>query len=201
MNPLIETPFINLLFTLRPCRREELQSTYDDFVRTVIEVSDNTADYKRLFRILTHTQARLELLHPARTTRLKSTECEISPTRYIAAAKRIVESELRLLNERIVHPSLFQPPRKNDIPDLFWSSEFTKRDLVELLSALEYLGPILNAVGKYAPFSVLVAFAEKTLNISLPNAYKIREEVLNRKTKSTDFLERLIDALIEKSTK
>ena len=41
MNPLIETPFINLLFTLRPCRREELQSTYDDFVRTVIEVSDN----------------------------------------------------------------------------------------------------------------------------------------------------------------
>lgn len=201
MNPLIDTPFINLLFTLRPCRREELQSTYDDFVRSVIEVSDNTADYKRLFRILTHTQARLELLHPARTTRLKSTECEISPTRYIAAAKRIVESELRLLNERVVHPSLFQPPRKNDIPDLFWSSEFTKRDLVELLSALEYLGPILNAVGKYAPFSVLVAFAEKTLNISLPNAYKIREEVLNRKTKSTDFLERLIDALIEKSTK
>lgn len=201
MNPLIDTPFINLLFTLRPCRREELESAYDDFVRTVIEVSDNTADYKRLFRILTHTQARLELLHPARTTRLKSTECEISPTRYIAAAKRILESELMLLNERVMHPSLFQPPRKHDIPDLFWSSEFTKRDLVELLSALEYLGPILNAVGKYAPFSVLVAFAEKTLNISLPNAYKIREEVLNRKTKSTDFLERLIDALIEKSTK
>lgn len=73
-----------------------------------------------------------------------------------------------------------------------WSSCF---------SALEYLGPILNAVGKYAPFSVLVAFAEKTLNVSLPNAYKIREEVLNRKTKSTDFLERLIDALIEKSAK
>lgn len=105
------------------------------------------------------------------------------------------------MNERVVHPSLFQPTRKNDIPDLFWSSEFTKRDLVELLSALEYLGPILNAVGKYAPFSVLVAFAEKTLNVSLPNAYKIREEVLNRKTKSTDFLERLIDALIEKSAK
>ena len=160
MNPLIDTPFINLLFTLRPCRREELESAYDDFLRTVIEAS-----------------------------------------RYIVAAKRIVESELSLLNERVVHPSLFQPPRKNDIPDLFWSSEFTKRDLVELLSALEYLGPILNAVGKYAPFSVLVAFAEKTLNVSLPNAYKIREEVLNRKTKSTDFLERLIDALIEKSAK
>lgn len=42
---------------------------------------------------------------------------------------------------------------------------------------------------------------KKTLNVSLPNAYKIREEVLNRKTKSTDFLERLIDALIEKSAK
>lgn len=31
----------------------------------------------------------------------------------------------------------------------------------------------------YAPFSVSVAFAEKTLNVSLPNAYKICEEVLN----------------------
>lgn len=200
MNPLIDTPFINLLFTLRPCRREELESAYDDFVRTVIEVCDNTTDYKLLFRILTHTQVRLEMLYPSRT-RVKSNAGEVSASRYIVAAKRIVESELSLLNERVVHPSLFQPPRKNDIPDLFWSSEFTKRDLVELLSALEYLGPILNAVGKYAPFSVLVAFAEKTLNVSLPNAYKIREEVLNRKTKSTDFLERLIDALIEKSAK
>ena len=106
-----------------------------------------------------------------------------------------------MLNDRIEHPTLFQTLHKNDIPDLFWSSEFSKRDLVELLSALEYLGPILNAVGKYAPFSVLVTFAEKTLNVSLPNAYKIREEVLNRKRKSTDFLERLIEALIERSTK
>ena len=198
---LINTWFIRLLSESRLSNKNELQPAYDDFVRTVIEVSDNTTDYKLLFRILTHTQARLELLHPVRTTRFKSGECEVSPTRYVAAAKRILESELMLLNERVVHPSLFQPPRKNDIPDLFWSSEFTKRDLVELLSALEYLGSILNAVGKYAPFSVLVAFAEKTLNISLPNAYKIREEVLNRKTKSTDFLERLIDALIEKSAK
>ena len=98
-----------------------MESAYEVFLRTVIEVCDNTADYKRLFRILTHTQARLELLHPVRTTHLKSMECEVSPTRYIAAAKRILESELMLLNERIGHPSLFQPPRKNDIPDLFWS--------------------------------------------------------------------------------
>ena len=200
MNLLIDTPFINLLATSCCCRQNELESAYDAFLRTVIEVCDSTADYKQLFRILTHTQVRLGMLHPLRT-RAKSTAGEVSTARYIAAAKRIVESELSLLNERIVHPSLFQPPRKNDIPDLFWSSEFTKRDLVELLSALEYLGPILNAVGKYAPFSVLVTFAERTLNISLPNAYKIREEVLNRKTKSTDFLERLIEALIEKSTK
>lgn len=200
MNPLIDTPFINLLAASCFCRQDELESSYNAFLRTVIEVCDNTVDYKQLFRILTHTQVRLEMSHPLRT-RAKSTAGEVSTARYIAAAKRIVESELSLLNERIVHPSLFQPPRKNDIPDLFWSSGFTKRDLVELLSALEYLGPILNAVGKYAPFSMLVTFAERTLNISLPNAYKIREEVLNRKTKSTDFLERLIEALIEKSTK
>ena len=200
VDALINNRFINLLSASCLCCQEELESAYDDFLRTVIEVCDNTTDYKLLFRILTHTQVRLEMLYPSRT-RVKSNAGEISASRYIVAAERIVESELRLLHERIEHPTLFQPSLRNDIPDLHWSSEFTKRDLVELLSALEYLGPILNAFGKYAPFSVLVAFAEKTLNVSLPNAYKIREEVLNRKTKSTDFMERLIEALIEKSTK
>ena len=52
MNPLIDTPFINLLFTLRPCRREELESAYDDFLRTVIEVCDNTTDYKLLLSLI-----------------------------------------------------------------------------------------------------------------------------------------------------
>ena len=97
MNPLIDTPFINLLFTPRPCRREELESAYDDFLRTVIEVCDNTTDYKLLFRILTHTQVRLEMLYPSRT-RVKSNVGEVSASRYIAAAKRIVESELSILN-------------------------------------------------------------------------------------------------------
>jgi len=195
---LINTRFIRLLSESRRSNNNELESAYDDFLRTVIEVCDNTADYKQLFRTLTFTQIRLGMLRPARN-RTKVAKSDIG--RYIVAAERIIESELRLLHERIEHPTLFQPSLRNDIPDLHWSSEFTKRDLVELLSALEYLGPILNTFGKYAPFSVLVAFAEKTLNVSLPNAYKIREEVLNRKTKSTDFLERLIEALIEKSTK
>lgn len=198
MNPLIDTPFINLLSKTQSYG-PELDSAYNDFVRTVISVCDNTEDYKCLFRMLTHAQIRLGMLHPSRTHRMGPHG--ISPIRYVTAAKRIIESELRLLNDRIEHPTLFQTLHKNDISDLFWSSEFSKRDLVELLSALEYLGPILNAVGKYAPFSVLVTFAEKTLNVSLPNAYKIREEVLNRKRKSTDFLERLIEALIERSTK
>ncbi len=198
MNELVNSKLFRLLSVSDSFDRAEIESAYDAFVRQVIEVCDNTADYKLLFRTLTLTQIRLGMLRPVRN-RTKVAKSDIG--RYIVAAERIIESELRLLHERIEHPTLFQPSLRNDIPDLHWSSEFTKRDLVELLSALEYLGPILNAMGKYAPFSVLVAFAEKTLNVSLPNAYKIREEVLNRKTKSTDFLERLIDALIEKSAK
>ena len=198
MNELVNSKLFRLLSVSDSFDRAEIESAYDAFVRQVIEVCDNTADYKQLFRTLTLTQIRLGMLRPARN-RTKDAKTDVG--RYIVAAERIIESELRLLHERIEHPTLFQPSLRNDIPDLHWSSEFTKRDLVELLSALEYLGPILNTFGKYAPFSVLVAFAEKTLNVSLPNAYKIREEVLNRKTKSTDFLERLIEALIEKSTK
>ena len=101
MNPLNDTSFMNLLSASRPCRREELESAYDDFVRTVIEVCDNTTDYKLLFRILTHTQVRLEILYPSRT-RVKSNAGEVSASCYIAAAKRIVQSELSLLNERVV---------------------------------------------------------------------------------------------------
>lgn len=198
MNALVGSKLFRLLSVSDSFDRAEIESAYDAFVRQVIEVCDNTADYKQLFRILTLTQIRLGMLRPVRNC-TKVAKSDIG--RYIVAAERIVESELRLLHERIEHPTLFQPSLRNDIPDLHWSSEFTKRDLIELLSALEYLGPILNTFGKYAPFSVLVAFAEKTLNVSLPNAYKIREEVLNRKTKSTDFLERLIEALIEKSMK
>lgn len=114
MNPLNDTSFMNLLSASRPCRREELESPTTIFSATVIEVCDNTTDYKLLFRILTHTQVRLEMLYPSRT-RVKSNAGEVSASRYIAAAKRIVQSELSLLNERVVHPSLFQPPRKNDI--------------------------------------------------------------------------------------
>lgn len=111
MNALVDSKLFRLLSESQSFNRADIESAYDDFLRTVIEVCDNTTDYKLLFRILTHTQVRLEMLYPSRT-RVKSNVGEVSASRYIAAAKRIVESELCLLNERVVHPSLFQPPRK-----------------------------------------------------------------------------------------
>lgn len=48
MNPLIDTPFINLLSKTQSYG-PELDSAYNDFVRTVISVCDNTEDYKCLF--------------------------------------------------------------------------------------------------------------------------------------------------------
>lgn len=193
MDTLINLRFVQLLSSSKECDPDVLDSAYKDFIRAVVELCDNSDDYKYLFRTLTHTKVRIEMLRSAhRKTNL---------IKYISAADKIIESELKLLNERINHPSLFQQSPHIDIPELYWNSDFSKRDLVELLTSLEHLGPILNTVGKFVSFSVLVTFAEKTLHISLPNAYKIREEVLNRKTKSADFLKRLIDALIEKGTK
>lgn len=50
MNPLIDKSFMNpLLSASRFCRREESESAYDDFLRTVIEVCNNTADYRQIF--------------------------------------------------------------------------------------------------------------------------------------------------------
>nr|DAZ61845.1 MAG TPA: RteC protein [Caudoviricetes sp.] len=195
MDTLVNTPFIQALtnYDKIPISTKKLDIFYNEFIIKLIELCDNSSDYKYLFRILTYTQIQIEILHPANKKSIV--------VKYITATDKVIESELRLLNERIAHPSLFQQPVTTDIPELYWSTNFSKRDLVELLTGIEYLGPILNAVGKTASFSMLVTIAEKTLHISLPNAYKIRDEVLNRKTKSADFLKRLIDALIEKSVK
>ena len=143
MNALVDSKLFRLLSVSDSFDRAEVESAYDDFLRTVIEVCDNTTDYKLLFRILTHTQVRLEMLYPSRT-RVKSGAGEVSASRYIAAAKRIVESELCLLNERVVHPSLFQPPRKNDIPDFTDGKTAFYFGPLEYMQWAEELNPMLD---------------------------------------------------------
>ena len=115
----------------------------------------------------------------------------------------MIESELRLLDLLLHHPEFFTkaPATKTPDFDLYWSTEFSKRDLVELLIALEHLGVIRSKKGNAAAFSAFVAYAEQTLHLTLPNAYKIREEVLGRKTRNASFLDRLRSAFIEKSQK
>lgn len=174
----------------------EILDLYHRFASATTEFCDKSNDYKLLFRTLSYTHEHLDLLFHKHSTKNKHIL-----HKYIRAAIHLIESEQKLLNNRLTYPTLFQQPTQIDIPDLYWNSKFSKRDLVELLTSVEHLGPILNAVGKLVSFSVLVTFAEKTLHISLPNAYKIREEVLSRKTKSADFLKRLLDALIEKTEK
>lgn len=75
----------------------------------------------------------------------------------LRAAIELVDSELALLRMRAENPALFTNEKAVVVSELFWCPDFTKRDLVELLTALELLQSIRMADGKAIPFSRLVA--------------------------------------------
>lgn len=72
---------------------------------------------------------------------------------------------------------------------------------MEILSSLEDLTAILNEAGKPASFAAVVTKFEQVFNIELPQPYKIRMQILERKIKCTDFVDRMRRALIERSEK
>ncbi len=111
---------------------------------------------------------------------------------------KLVQSEKELLERKITNPTLFHNTNHLLKSELKWSSTFSKRDLIELLAALDAISAITKTNGEILPFSKLVSSAEVFLNIKLPNSYKIRDEVLARKIKASDFLCKLKTALENK---
>lgn len=104
---------------------------------------------------------------------------------------KLVQSEKELLERRITNPTLFHNNNHLLKSDLMWSSKFSKRDLLELLIALDAISAITKVDGTNAPFVNLVSSFEEFLNIKFPNPYKEREAILARPYKTTDFLNRL----------
>jgi len=83
--------------------------------------------------------------------------------------------------------------------DLFWNPELGKRALMEILSSLDEMTAFLNKSGRPSSFASIVAHFETLLHIELPRPYQIRTQVLERKIKRTDFIDKMKDALMKMS--
>lgn len=171
---------------------QELSSLYKCFIKTLILLCDTVYDYKRLFRELTIAIVQLKLL-------AHGTEDVSFAQKYIAAAIALMESELHLLKERIDHPALFQPPASTQSYDLHLSKQYTKHDLIELLSSIDCAAMLVDSKGESIPFAKLVALSEELLGIKLSNPYNKRAKILDRKIKTVKFLRVLQESLVEKS--
>lgn len=194
METLINSDFIQTLSdpNIQNFCIQELSSLYKGFIKTLILLCDTVYDYKRLFRELTIAIVQLKLLAPG-------TEDVSFAHKYIVAAIALMESELHLLKERIDHPALFQPPASTKSYDLHLSEQYTKHDLIELLSSIDCAAMLVDSKGESIPFAKLVALSEELLGIKLSNPYNKRAKILDRKIKTVKFLRVLQESLVERS--
>lgn len=94
---------------------------------------------------------------------------------------------------------LFAQGQKPEESELFWNPELGKRALVEVLASLSAMEAFLNKSGKPASFISVVAHFEALLHVNLPRPYQIRTQVLERKIKQTEFIDRMKNAMIKLS--
>lgn len=84
---------------------------------------------------------------------------------------------------------------------IYWNPKLGKRALIEILAALECLGAFLDENGKPASFASIVSNFERFLHVEFNRPYKTRTEILERKIRTTNFIDRMRHALLEKSEK
>ena len=166
----------------------EILDAFDEFTLVVASiVDDSTLGYKQHYRILSY-------IHSMLLARKSGS----NHSAYTTAAIHFIQSELELLKEARIHLPKQLPRQPSQI---HWSEKLTKRDLIELLTALDQTEAIVDASGKKISYSSLIETFEQLLNLDLSKSYNIRSEVLSRKIKCTDFLNRLTKAVVEKSQK
>lgn len=178
MNALTKTRFIQVLST-EIVTTSQIEPLYKEFVQTLIVLSDNISDYKYLFRMLTFTKIRLDLISQRKR---KNYLIE----KYIIAAKDLLSSELQLLDKQITNPSFFRTNIKK--PNVHLSHRYTKHDLIELISAIESAEVFVDDKGDPIPFIQLISIFENLLGIKLPHPFNQRTKVLERKIHTTKFL-------------
>lgn len=119
----------------------------------------------------------------------------------ICKASAAVAARIRIEEYRMQYPQaeLFTQKQGPMESELFWNPEYGKRALMEILTSLYAMEAFLNKSGNPSSFASIIAHFEVLLHVELPRPYQIRTQVLERKLKRTDFIDKMKDALIKLS--
>lgn len=125
---------------------------------------------------------------------------------FLTKTTMLLESHLHILEMEVqfpvnvkcppTYPKDFEP-----ISNLKWSENFTKRDLIELITALDHLGAVQMSTGDPASFKTIVSAFEVLFNVTLNYPHQQREDIVARKIKTTHFIGKMANAVVERSQK
>ena len=122
----------------------------------------------------------------------------------IKRAKANLRTCIAQNEKRLTFPELFSPTIPPPSSPLHWNtSKFSKRDLIELASALYASQAVVDNDGRPISFIQLAQSLASTMNIQFPNntIYNEREYIRSVKRNTTAFISQLASALSEKSRK
>ena len=197
MNTILECRFMRILLKGKKYDYDPnyLLAAYTDFRLMLLSVADGEQQYKEKFRTL-------KSLHGILDVRLQSSQFTTDHGSHLQAyaslALRLMAVEIELLEKQLQYPSLFptQDSTSKKISPLYWNTDkFTKTSLVSLLTALDAVGACRDCNGERSPFITIVNEFEQLFNISIPNAYARRDELLGRGESRVRFIRELLRSL------
>ena len=100
--------------------------------------------------------------------------------------------------KRLTFPELFTPVLPGEKSPFHWNlDKFTKRDLLELLTALCRAEAIVDDRGKPAAYARVVSSVAERLHLSISesSAYNERDTILNIKRNPAAFISHLVTCL------
>jgi hypothetical protein len=119
----------------------------------------------------------------------------------VAQAYALLNAKIRMIELKSQYPEadIWQVAVQIPESELYWNPDCGKRALMEIISALVYLTAFVDKDRKPAPFIKVIAHFERLLHIELPQPYKMRLQLLERKIKCTAFVDKMRNVLIENS--
>ncbi|MBQ3186733.1 MAG: hypothetical protein IJB62_04145 [Alistipes sp.] len=178
-----------------------LLASFQDFKSLLLTISDDAHNYRKKFRTLKSLRGLLEIHIQSDKFRNERGE---NIQAFTTLALKQVSVELDLLEKQLQYPDLFTLTDKLSHPtssSLVWNTKtYTKRDLIELITALTDAGAILSPNGNSIAFSTAVKEFASFLNITISTsqAYNERDNIKSIKQNPASFTEKLV--CIQKGT-
>ncbi len=121
----------------------------------------------------------------------------------VAQAHALLNAEVKMIELKSQYPEadIWQVAVKMPESELYWNPACGKRALMEIISALVYLTAFVDKNRNPTPFIKVIDHFERLLHVDLPQPYKMRIQLLERKIKCTAFVDKMRNVLIENSEK